>query len=110
MKGVIEQMQDEVVARTEVLDGSWWSYRGASGHNSPEALIHVIKASDDEFQKIVYVTTGNPRVKYYKTHTSHRDDHEIEQMAQLERGLEEISLYQFKLWISQGSFQQFDRD
>jgi hypothetical protein len=108
MTSVIEQMQDEAVAQQNVPDDSWWTYRGASGHKTPEALIHVIKASEEEFQKVVYVTTGNARVKYYKTYTEHRDEHEIRQMAQMEQGLETISLRQFKLWISQGTFQPFN--
>ena len=108
MSSLIKEAQDKIVARQKVPSGSWWTYRGASGHARPEALIHVITASDEEFLKIAYVTTGNLRVEYPKFYTGDREKYEIDQMAQLERGFEEMSLYQFKLWISQGTFQQFN--
>jgi len=110
MKGVIEEMQDRIVSETEVLDNSWWTYRGISDHDGPDGLVHVIDASEENFKKVVYMTTGNLRIRYPKTHSSHREKYEIDQMALLEKGLEEISLYQFKLWISQGTFRPFTRN
>jgi hypothetical protein len=107
MSSLIEEAQDRAIAKVEVPDNSWWTYRGTSDHDSPEGLVHVIKASDEEFQKVVYITTGIPRIKYSQTYSNYREQYEIMKMAQLERGIEEMLLRQFKLWISQGTFQRF---
>lgn len=106
MRGTIEEMFDDVAAQQEVLEDSWWTYQGSTGHDNPQAIIHVIKATEDEFKKVVYVTSGNYRLVFPKSYPEYRDEHDLREMANLERGLEELPLHTFKLWIYHGTFQQ----